>query len=74
MAKLLRVRAFMPDGTAVLEDNREMQVVVNANTGALGVRSKTNEDRLGVLDQYVGPPGQEPVAALPTMAELNLDQ
>lgn len=75
MARLLKVRSFNPDGSATLEDGREMQVVMNAGTGALGCREKTDNDRLSQLDQYV-PIGMEHAAAqeLPSMASLGLDQ
>lgn len=47
---VVRVTAFQPDGTAVLEDGREMQVVVAPN-GALGVKRLTQEDHAANIDQ-----------------------
>lgn len=79
MPKFHRVRSFNPDGSVTLDDGREMQGVVSATTGALGVRPKTDGDRISAIDQYVPLPG-DPVydqagpAPLPTVAELGLDQ
>lgn len=39
----IRVRSLNMDGTAVLEDGREVELVV-ARNGALGVKSMTNAD------------------------------
>lgn len=74
--KLRRVQSFMPDGTVLLEDGSVMQAVVS-DTGALGVRVKTQDDRISALDQYVGVPGLEPVAMMSpaqVIASAGLDQ
>lgn len=74
--RVTRVQGLNPDGTATLEDGRVMQLVMS-DTGALGLRAQTNDDRLAQLDQYIpsGPPGMEPIVApLPSIASLGLDQ
>lgn len=75
MVKFVRVRAFMPDGTVMLEDGREMQAVLSSN-GALGAVPRTDADRAAMLDQVVLPHDQQQVVATrpPTMKELGLDQ
>lgn len=46
----VRVTAFHPNGMVVLEDGREMQMVM-AKGGALGVRAATREDHEAGIDQ-----------------------
>lgn len=79
MPKFHRISAFMPDGTVLLDDGREMQGVVSATTGAMGVRPKTDGDRISSIDQYVPLPGdpthdQAGPPPIPSLAELGLDQ
>lgn len=55
MAKPVRVRSFLPDGTVMLEDGREMQAVMASN-GALGVRPKVIDDHISAIDQHAPMP------------------
>lgn len=49
------VRSINPDGTAILDDGREMQIVMSPS-GALGMRPITVEDHVSALDQIGQPP------------------
>ena len=69
VSDFLRVKAFMPDGTIVLENGDEMQAVVSS-TGALGVRPKVEDDHIASLDQAPLESAQWP----PDPRTLGLDQ
>lgn len=60
---LLRVVSLDPtNATAMLEDGREMKLVMS-ETGSLGLRPIDTADHLAGLDQNVGPAGApQPVA------------
>lgn len=71
-SKLVRVRSLNLDGTASLEDGRQMQLVMR-DTGALGLVPLRVEDHLAQLDQHVGTvdQGQAPVASYPDLSHLD---
>jgi antitoxin component of MazEF toxin-antitoxin module len=54
MAQVRALQTISQDGTAVLEDGTEVQLVLAAN-GALGAKPLKREDVAAKLDQ-VGPP------------------
>jgi hypothetical protein len=70
--KFARVRSLHLDGTVMLDDGREMQLVASNSTGALGVIPKTVEEHIAALDQ--SPQAQPSAAFPPPMSSLKLDQ
>lgn len=48
------IRQINPDGTALMEDGTEVQLVVGRG-GAVGVRRATTDDHISGIDQVGGP-------------------